>query len=239
MPRKFKLLLEESSNRVEYQLSAIRRKYDLSVDEQKVKYLQESAALICTLGSPVRQEVYGRRVAEAASVSYDAVKSEVEKARKQRISREKKRQEHIDLAPARALQPKAASIRYDNIRSAMAEEGVLSQVLREPALLDRCGNLKQESFSSPFLGKVYGQLLKRHQEGFEVSVSVLEDLSQEEMSHLVGILQRSDSPVSEQALLDCIRIINDEHMASGVSSEDDLLAYRNKLKERKGLLHDS
>lgn len=234
---KFKLLLEDSSNRVEYQLSAIRKKYDISVDEQKVKFLQEAANLICTLGSPVRQEVYGRRVAEAASVSYEAVKIEVEKARKFRLSKEKKKQESISLAPARALQPKAASIRYDNIRSAMAEEGVLSLVLREPALFDQCGELKEGAFSSPFLGKIFAQLSSRYKQGYEVSVSVLEDVSADEISHLVGILQRNQAPVSESALRDCIRIINAEHMASAVSTEDDLMAYRNKIRERKGVNH--
>ena len=43
---RFKILLEESSNRVEYQLAAIARKYDLRDDDQKVRYLQESADLI-------------------------------------------------------------------------------------------------------------------------------------------------------------------------------------------------
>ena len=50
---KFKILLEESSNRVEYQLNAIRRKYDLREDDQRVKYIHEAADLICTLGSAV------------------------------------------------------------------------------------------------------------------------------------------------------------------------------------------
>ena len=48
---RFKILLEESSNRVEYQLAAILRKYDLRDDDQKVRYLQESADLIGSLPS--------------------------------------------------------------------------------------------------------------------------------------------------------------------------------------------
>ena len=48
---KFKLLLEDSSNRVEYQLNAIRSKYDLSLDDQRVRFIHEAAELICTLGS--------------------------------------------------------------------------------------------------------------------------------------------------------------------------------------------
>lgn len=232
---RFRILLEESSNRVEYQLNAISKKYDLTDDDQKVKYLQECAELICTLGSAVQREVYGGRVAETAKISMDAMKLEVERARKRRAAREKKQQEKIDLSPARNLQPKSRAIRYDNIKSAMAEEMVLAQCLQEPALLTETAELTEEMFSSPLLGKVFSQLFRRYKEGLEVSVSGLTDLTNEEMSHIVGILQRQQGPVNEQALRDCVATIRREYQAGKVSSEDDLLALRNRLKERKGM----
>ena len=232
---KFKLLLEGSSNRVEYQLNAIRSKYDIREDDQKVKFLQESADLICTLSSAVQREVYGARVAEAAKISADAMKMEINRAYKRRLNREKKRQEKIDLAPVQALKPKARTIHYDNMKSAMAEESILAQILRESAMLDRCDGLKQEMFSVSLLGNVFGQLQQRYKQGLEVSVAVLEDLNAEEMSHITGILQRHEAPVSEEAFADCVRTVRSEYQAAGVGSEDDLLAYRNKLKERKGL----
>ena len=106
----------------------------------------------------------------------------------------------MDLAPARNLQPKARTIRYDNMRSAMAEEAVIAMVLKEPALLDRAGKLQGNEFSSPLLGKVFAQLQQRHREGLTVSVAVLAELSGEEMSHIAGITQRQDGPVNEAAL---------------------------------------
>ena len=232
---KFKLLLEDSSNRVEYQLNAIARKYNLTVDDEKVKFLQESADLIATLGSAVQREVYGGRVAEKAKISMEAMKLEIDRAWKRRLNKEKKQQEKIDLSPARNLQPKSRNIRYDNMKSAMAEETVIALALREPALLDRTGNLKTETFSSALLGRVYDQLQKRHQQGFEVSLAVLEELNQEEMSHMVGIVQRQEGPVNEQAFADCVATICAEHQAASVSNEDDLLALRSRLKERKGI----
>ncbi len=232
---KFKLLLNESSNRVEYQLNSIRSKYDLRADDQKVKFLQESAELISTLHSPVQQEVYGTRVAEAAGISYDAMKIEISKAYKRRAYRDKKKQEALDLTPAQSMQPKSRTIRYDNLKSALAEEKLLALALRSPALLSQVGSLAENDFSSPLLGRVFAQLKARNQQGLEVSLGVLEELSQEEMSHVTGILQRQEGPVSEQAFMDCLRIIRGEHQASSVQTEDDLLAYRNKLKESKGL----
>ena len=232
---RFKLLLEESSNRVEYQLGAIRRKYDLSEDDQRVKFIAEAAEFLSTLGSAVQREVYGHRAADDAKISYDAMKLEVNKAFKRRMARERKKQEKINLSPAQALQPKARTIRYDNLKSAMAEESVLAMVLKDPALLDAAKGLQQEEFSSSLLGNVYAQLRRRHDQGMEVNLAVLEDLSSEEMSHITGIFQRQTGPVNEQAFRDCIHIIQSEHRASKVTTEDDLLALRKAYQGRKGI----
>ena len=232
---RFKLLLEESSDRVEYQLNAIRKKYDIREDQQKVEYIHASAELLCTLGSAVRREVYGHRVAEAAGVSYEAVRLEVEKAFKRRIARQKKQQEKIDLAPARKLQPKVRSIRYDNMKSAMAEEAVLAMVLREPALMEQAKTLEPGEFSCALLGNAFAQLKARYQQGLEVHLAGLTELTGEEMSHLAGVCQRQEGPVSEEALADCVRTIRAEHQRTRVSSDDDLLAFRDKLKDKKGM----
>ena len=64
---------------------------------------------------------------------------------------------------------------------------------------------------------------------------MLSDFTGEEMSHVAGILQRQQGPVNEQALADCVRTIQSEHRKANVSSEDDLLALRERMKERKGI----
>jgi len=231
---RFKLLLEDSANRVEYQLNAIRSKYDLRVDDEKIKFVQEAAELISTLDSSVKREVYGGRVAESAGISLDAMKLEVNKAFKRRMARERKRQEKIDLAPMQALQPKDRSIRYDNMKSAMAEEGIIAQAVREPALLDKTGMLKGEDFSVELLGRVFTQLQSRHRQGLEVSLAVLADLTAQEMSHITGICQKQQGPVNEDAFHDCVRIVLNEKQRSKVTSDEDLLALQKKLKESKG-----
>ena len=232
---KFKLLLEQSSNRVEYQLNAIYRKFDMREDEQRVKFIQEAALLICTLPSAVQREVYGHRVAEVGKISYDAVKLEVDKAFKRRTNREKKQQQQQDLQPAKNLQPKTRAFYYKNLKSAMAEETVLAMVMTEPALFEKAGELTEDQFSAPVLGRAFAQLKLRYFEGLEVAPGVLMDFTPEEMSHLVGLTQRHNGPVNENALMDCIRTIRREHQLENVNTDDDLLALQNKLKERKGL----
>ncbi len=234
-PDKFRLLLEDSANRIEYQLAAIKKKYDLQEDTQRVQYIQECAELISTLPSAVQREVYSGRVAEYGKISTQALALEVEKAVKRRIGREKKKQEAIDLAPARNLQPKSRNIRYDNMKSAMAEETVIAMVLKEPALFDQAEHLTAASFSAPVLARAYEQLKERYRQGLEVQPGILADFSPEEMAHIAAICQRHTGPVNENAMLDCIRIILAEHQASSVTSDDDLRNFQNRLKERKGI----
>ena len=233
-PDAFRLLLEESSNRVDYQLAAIAGKYDLKDDDQKVRYVQEASELICTLDSSVKREIYGTRVAEKAGITSEAMKLEVNKAFKRRINREKKQQEKIDLAPAQALQPKLRSVRYQNMRSAMAEEAILGKALRQPSLLSMADKIRGLDFSVPLLGNVFDQLKARYAQGLEVSLGVIADLTAEEMSHIAGIMQRHSEPGGEDAFRDCIRIILQEKQAASVESDADLLALRDKMKESKG-----
>lgn len=231
---KFRLLLEDSSDRVEYQLNAIHSRYDLQEDSQKVRYVQECAELISTLGSSVRREVYGVRVAESAGITAQAMQMEVDKAYKRRIKREKQEQEKIDLTPAKTLQPRSRSIRYDNMKSAMAEEGIIAQILLDPGLLQQTKGLTGSQFSVPVLGKVYDQLQMLFQNGLDVKLASVADLSPEEMSHVAGICQRRQGTVNEAAFSDCVDTVLGIAQAAKITTDDDLMAFRNKLKESKG-----
>ena len=232
---RFRILLEESSNRVEYQLKAIQKKYDLNEDEERVNFITEAADFVSTLGNAVQREVYGNRAAEAAKISPEAMKIEVQKAYKRRLSREKRKQEKIDLAPARNMQPQSRQIRYDNVKSAAAEERVVAAVMKEPALLAEIPELTPEEFSAPILAKVFSQQLQRHREGQDATLTGLTDFTSEEMAHIAGILQRYDDPVDVRALHDCARTIQMEHQTKSVRTDEDMLALTSRLRERKGI----
>ena len=210
------------------------KKYDLRDDDQKVKYLQESAELISSLSSSVQREVYGNRVAEAAGISADAMKLEVGRAFKRRTYQEKKKQEKIDLSPVRNLQPTDKKLRYDNMKSARAEEMVLAQILKEPALFGEIPELKPEMFSSEFMGRAFAQLFDRYRQGLEVSLSGLTDFTPEEMACLAGIAQRLTGPVNHQALSDCAKTIREEYQKTHIDSDEDFARRWKSLQKSKG-----
>lgn len=233
-PDRFRLLLEQSENRMEYQLQSLRRRYDLARDDQKVEFLRAAAELLAAVGNAVEREVYGTRVAESAGITYDALKLEMERAYKRRQNREKKQQAKLDLAPVKAQQPKSRTIRYDNVKSAMAEEGLLGLVLRDPSLLDKTQDLDPAVFSCPLLGRAFQQLRQRHGQGLAAGLASLTDLTPEEASHLAGVAQKQQGPVSEEALADYMDTIRRAYQLAHVEQPTDLLAVRAAMREKKG-----
>ncbi len=231
---KFRILLEDSANRVEYQLRAIQKKYDLRVDDDRIKFIEEASDLISTLPNAVQREVYGNRVAEAAGISSESMKIETEKSVKRRMNQEKRKQERVDLAPVNAKQPKSRAIRYVDIKSAMAEENVIAQCMKDAGLMEEVSDLDSSVFSSPLLGKVFDQMKAQYRAGKEPSFAALTDLNEDEMAHIAGVLQRNDDVVSEKALTDSVMVIKDRHESKNNGSDEALLARMRELQERKG-----
>lgn len=229
---RFKKLLGMSENQAVYQLESIRRKYDLTADDGKVEFLKEAATFIASMDSSVEREVYSGRAAEMAGIEARAMQLEVERAFKRRMNARKKREERQNLRPAEQIQPTASGLKYDNVRSAVAEEGILSQILLEPALLDLTKSLKPEQFSAPLLGRVYAWMGKRWQEGESVSIPAMGgDFTPEEVSHITRISQKQEGIVSEKALGDYIGVIQSEAAKRG---SKDLMAALHRRREQNG-----
>ena len=227
---RFRKLLGASEDQAVYQIGNIRQKYDLSTDEGKVGFLQEAAAFIATMSSAVEREVYSTRVAETAGVTAEAVMLEVNKAYKRRRYAEKKKEERKNLRPAD--QVSSGTIRYENVKSAVAEEGLLSQILLEPSLLEETAGLRPEDMSVELFGRVLQWMRSRWQEGQSVSIPAMNgEFRPEEISHLTSIVQKRDGTVNEQAFRDYISVIRSEASKRG---SKDLMAALSRRRDNQG-----
>lgn len=234
-PAAFEKCLNGSAGQNDYRLGDLMSRHDLSSEEGRLAYLKEAVATVAALQSPIEREIYGNKAAAAAGISGQAFAQEVERYRKNRVWQAKKRQERRDLTPTIRVQPRERELRYADVRSARAEEGVLRLLLLEPSLFPAVERLEPEQFSAPVLAKIYGLLRQRHREGRSVQLAALTgELTAEEMSCLVEIM---DQPQvlsnSEQALKDYIEIIETQALKRGGSEQDPLLAAREKFREKK------
>lgn len=231
----FKRLVERSGNHIEFRLSSIQSKFNLTADEDKVSFLKEAVELIAGLNTAVEREVYGTRVAEAAGVAYDTVKIEVDRALKKKLSSQKKKQEHLDLSPAVTVQPKISSVKFQNVKSARAEQGLIKALVTDPALWPKCDMLSPERFSVPLYGRVYGLL--RERQGSGAPAAALEGvLTAEEMTHITALLSNTDNTLNlEKALSDYIETIETEaSLNAAAEKQEDLRHIAEKYKEKKG-----
>ena len=110
-------------------------------------------------------------------------------------------------------------------------------LFRSVSLADRCRDLAEEDFSSPFLGKVYRLLLEGRAQGGGMSLTALSGAcTAEEMSHLTTLLQKPESLANaDKSLPDYIRVIKESAgRRRGETPADPLLAAQDRFKEKKG-----
>lgn len=241
-PEAFSRLLDQSENQVDYRLDQIRRKFNLEDDAQRVAFLHEAAQLIAALPSAVEREIYGGHAAQTAQVTPEAMAQEVKRAFQVLVKKQRKQQERRNLAPANQAQPEIRDLRYENIRSARAEEGILRLLFLDCTLLDKMEGLKQEEFSSQLLGKVFGLILSRIQEGRTPKLAAMaQELSAEEMNHMTRVVNQPESlPNSEAAIRDYIATIRGEAIRRGGAQDDDLLlAAQRKYQQKKAYMEET
>ena len=234
-PAAFEKCLNGSAGQNDYRLESLRQKYDLTDEEGRLAYLRDAVAAVSALQSPIEREIYGGKAAAAAGISGEAFAQEVRRYRKDRTWQARKREERKDLIPAARVQPTQRELRYANVRSARAEEGVVRLLLLEPELIPAAEGLSPEQFSAPALAKVYSLIRQRYGEGRSLQPAALDGaLSPEEMSLVARLMERPvDRANGPQALKDYMEIIETEALMRGGEETDPLLAARNKFRERK------
>ena len=238
----FAQLLDQSENQVDYRLAQIQKKYDLTDDSQRVAFLQEAALLVSTLPSAVEREIYGGHAAQTAEVSPETMKMEVDRALKSRLRKERKRQERRELSTAQ-LQPRARTLRYENIRSARAEEGLLRLLMLDPSLVKQMEGITGEEFTSSLLGRAFDRLRGLAEEGLSTQLAVLaEGFSGEEMDHLAQVAAQPESVAhSSRAIEDYISLIRGERLlrGGGADEADLLLAAQRRFQQKKAYMEES
>ena len=228
----FEHLLSGSESGMDFRMAQLKSKFDLKSDEGRIGFAEAAAGLLSTVPNAVEREIYTVRASEAAGITPDAMKLEVERARKRARYKEKREQERRDLNPAASAQPRERSIRYTDLRSALAEEGVLRLLTLDDSLFGENPPIREEDFSSPLLGRFFTALRAQLRESGQVNIPALaEFFTSEEISHLIGILQKPESLKNgAQALKDYCNIILDEAHKRAAVNEDPLMAAMEKNK---------
>lgn len=237
-PDAFAKLLDQSENYVNYNLRQLQEKYDLTDPIQRAEFARAGAEVISQLESPVEREVHAGQLAQTTGVGKDALLQEIQRFRKQRFYQAKRKQERRDLTPVNQIQPKSRQMRYDNPRSARAEEGILRLLMLDSSLAQQISDLTPADFTAPVLGKIYGVLRDRMDQGRSLQLGALEgELSGEEISLLTEIMGRPASLENgAAAMADYRSVMETERMKQQTTTDEAvLLAARDNYRKKKGI----
>lgn len=233
----FARLLDQSQNYVDYNLRQLQEQYNLEEPMQRTEFARAGAELLSQLDSPVEREVYAGQLAQTSGVGKQAILQEIKRCRGQRLWQAKRKQARRTLTPVNQVQPKNRQLRYENPRSARAEEGVLRLLMLDSSLEKGVAGLTPEQFSSPVLGKIYGALLAHLAQGRTLQLGALEgELEGAEIALLADLLGRPASLENgAAALADCRAVIEDEARKRDSDENDDavLMAARDNYRKKK------
>ncbi|MFR1232225.1 MAG: DnaB-like helicase N-terminal domain-containing protein [Evtepia gabavorous] len=167
-----------------------------------------------------------------------ALLQEIQRVQDQRLRAAKKKQTRRNLTPVAQIQPKARQLRYENPRSARAEEGILRLLMLDGSLVKQTQGLEPGQFSAPVLGKIYQVLLEHLKQGRPLQLGTLEgELEGEEIALLADILgQPTALENGAKAMADYRAVLETERMKQQTTTDEAvLLAARETYRKKKSI----
>lgn len=239
---RFAMLLDNSRNPVEFELSKLRTTYDTAQADGKVGYLKEACKLFVGIRNPVEREVYITQTANELAISPQAIKAQIENLDKRESYRQRKQQRaDTNIYIGRMAAAKDDLQRRTNLRYAMAEEGVLFCLMKNPDSYPQVSNrVSEQDFVTDINRQLYLALSQRLEQGQTVEmIDLSSQLSPELMGRISAIMATAPSQrCDEQTLGDYIaRLI--EHRSVKTEREvaqmddNDLGEYVKQLAAKK------
>lgn len=239
---RFAMLLDNSRNPVEFELSKLRTTYDTAQADGKVGYLKEACKLFAGIRNPVEREVYITQTANELEISPQAIKAQIENLDKRESYRQRKQQRaDTNIYIGRMAAAKDDLQRRTNLCYAMAEEGVLFCLMKNPDSYPQVSSrLSEQDFVTDINRQLYLALSQRLEQGQTVEmIDLSSQLSPELMGRISAIMATAPSQrCDEQTLGDYIaRLI--EHRSVKTEREvaqmddNDLGEYVKQLAAKK------
>ena len=239
---RFAMLLDNSRNPVEFELSKLRTTYDTAQADGKVGYLKEACKLFAGIRNPVEREVYITQTANELAISPQAIKAQIENLDKRESYRQRKQQRaDTNIYIGRMAAAKDDLQRRTNLRYAMAEEGVLFCLMKNPDSYPQVSSrVSEQDFVTDINRQLYLVLSQRLEQGQTVEmIDLSSQLSPELMGRISAIMATAPSQrCDEQTLGDYIaRLI--EHRSVKTEREvaqmddNDLGEYVKQLAAKK------
>ena len=209
---RFRKLLDDAENDIEYKLAKLKENYVVSTNDGKIGFLKE-AAVILAREDPLSRDVYASRLADELGVAKNAVLEQVRSVQRRDYYREKKTRLQQATAHAVNLEKATDPIRVTNLRAARAEDILLITLLNNNSFYRKLENrLSAELFVTPLNRKLFEVIAPRivaNEPCDSIHLSRL--LEPNEMAAVARLYARSSTVTNTFAECeDCIRALEEE-----------------------------
>ena len=240
---RFRQMLENSDNDVQYQLSKLKSRYDLREPAGQVAYLNGAAEILAELDNPMERDVYAGRLAQEMNIDRTAVQLQINKLRRGRAQNRQKKEFREYQQQVTGVRDSVNPEKFQNLRCANAEEGLIAFLLRNPSdreVQEIWETLSPENFCTAFNRRVYTAIMGKMRNGASCG---LMDLSGEFTVEEIAAISRMIAKYSEITLryADAVEYrtiiqqeqfkLRAEHVTD--ANAEDVQSYLQRLKEQK------
>ena len=232
---RFRLLLEQAGDAINFRLDRCENGLDTSTESGKVQLLKRVVSVLAEIQNPLEREVYLSRTANKWEISVEVLHQQVDRTirSKRRLEATKEWKDIIEhTVRPEPQQPQSGN----HLRERKAEERILFYILSKPEesawIVDE---IKPEQFSSALFPQVLNAFQESVRQQTSFSLSSMGDvLSEGEMGKLSGIAARNQEvPVTKEEVQDCIRALH-PGVPETVETNDDLLKLIQKKQHPNG-----
>ncbi len=191
----FRMLLEGAENSLEYEISQIRRKYDLTSSDGKVEYLKEFSLLMSHVNNPIERDVYTSKAAEELGVQKETLSSQIDYlVRKQAKADKRKKDRDLSVFAVDSGQKRDVQ-RNANLRVALAEERLIGILLKNPDYREFIlSKITPEDFVTDENREIFKTVSRCLQDGVQPEmIGLSQYLDDKQMGKVAGILAQSQS----------------------------------------------
>ena len=232
---RFRLLLEQAGDAINFRLDRCENGLDTNTESGKVQLLKRVVSVLAESQNPLEREVYLSRTANKWEISAEVLHQQVDRTirSKRRLEATKEWKDIIEhTVRPEPQQPQSGN----HLRERKAEERILFYILSKPEesawIVDE---IKPEQFSSALFQQVLNAFQESVRQQTSFSLSSMGDvLSEGEMGKLSGIAARNQEvPVTKEEVQDCIRALH-PGVPETVETNDDLLKLIQKKQHPNG-----
>lgn len=240
---RFRQMLENSDNDVQYQLSKLKSRYNLREPAGQVAYLNGAAEILAELDNPMERDVYAGRLAQEMNIDRTAIQLQINKLRRGRAQNRQKKEFREYQQQVTGVRDSVNPEKFQNLRCANAEEGLIAFLLRNPSdreVQEIWETLSPENFCTAFNRRVYTAIMGKMRNGASCG---LMDLSGEFTVEEIAAISRMIAKYSEITLryADAVEYrmiiqqeqfkLRAEHVTD--ANAEDVQSYLQRLKEQK------